>query len=69
VFFFEKRKFLEKQVEDPGRQVSPAARKKTKNSARRRVTGKDKDAEEGEPTSEAARKTRVLRDGGESLSS
>jgi len=26
--FSKKRKFLEKQVEDPGRQVSPAARKK-----------------------------------------
>jgi hypothetical protein len=55
VFFFEKRKFLEKQVEDPGRQVSPAARKKQKKG-RVQKTRKRRGTETGRPYVEGGEK-------------
>jgi len=52
-----KGKVIKMQVDDPGGQVSLAARKKTKNSTESRRTGEDEEAKVGGPTSKAARKT------------
>jgi len=60
---------MKKQVHDPGGPVSPAARKKTKNSVESRRKGRQEGPKGGCPTSKAARKTTVRRDGGESLPS
>jgi|YelNatPaOPRAMG01_1025707.scaffolds.fasta_scaffold33687_1 hypothetical protein len=59
---------MKKLVDDPGGPVSPAARKKQKKSESRRA-GKEVEAKGVGPTSKAARKTTVRRDGGESRSS
>jgi len=57
-----------KKVDDLGDPVSLAARKKTKTSAEYRRKGRGKEAKKFRgPTSKAARKTTVPRDGGESL--
>jgi len=61
---------MKKQVDDPGGPGSPAAReKKTKNSAESGRKVREEGPKRGGPTSKAARKTPVRRDGSESRSS
>jgi hypothetical protein len=60
---------MKKLVDDPGGPVSPAARKKNKKKSESRRAGKEVEAKGVGPTSKAARKTTVRRDGGESRSS
>jgi len=59
---------MKKQVDDPEAQCRWLPEKKTRNSAEFRRTRRKNEAKEGGPTSKAAIKTTVLRDGGESLS-
>jgi hypothetical protein len=60
---------MEKEVEDPGGPVWLAARKKNKKIVPSPEENEARKKQNGGPTSKAARKTSVQRDGGESLSS
>jgi hypothetical protein len=58
---------MDMEMKDPGRQVSPAARKKTNKSTKPGATIQDEEAKRRGPTSEAAGKTTARRYYGENL--
>ena len=57
------------RLDDPGGPRSPAARKKTKNSAESRRKGREKEVKREGPTPMLARKTTVRREDGENFPS
>ena len=58
---------MDMEMKDPGRQVSPAARKKTNKSTKPGAAIQDEEAKRRGPTSEAAGKTTARRYYGENL--